>query len=323
MGVNIGRGLKSKSPHQYIGVGDKPKLSSSKLEKSVPLAKYVTFGIGGNADYFCVVRSKEDLSALIKWCRYINIPFFTIGNGSNLLIKDEGFKGLAIKLGDCFKKVSRLNETLTVGAAVSLAALLKKAKEFSLGGLEPLAGIPGTVGGAIITNAGTSSGKMEDVVTGLKIMDFRGEKVILKEQIDFSYRRSGVEPKKEVILEVGFSLFKKSRKEIEKEMKKNISERKKHQPCLPAQKVCWQAGKMKSAGCIFKNPQEGPAAKFIEEAGLKGLAKGGAEVSRLHANFIVNTGNATSGDVLKLMRIIQNKVQKKFDIFLEPEIKIV
>lgn len=310
--VNMRAELQNKPPHQNFGCGGKLGLGLSKIEENVSLAEYTTFKVGGNADYFCVVFSKEDLRTLISWCKEISIPFLTIGNGSNILISDEGFKGLVIKLAGDFQKITCSNETITVGAGVSLPALLREARNRSLGGLEPLSGIPGTVGGAIITNAGTSYGKMENVVSGLKVMDFRGERFIAKEQIGFSYRKSNIAPQKEIVVEVAFSLFEKDKNEIDKEMKSHIKERKKRQP--------WN---LKSAGCVFKNPPQGPAAKFIEEAGLKGLSKGGAEVSRLHSNFIVNTGAATSSDISELIKIIQGKVQKKFGIFLEPEIRIV
>ncbi len=287
-------------------------LGFSKIEEKVSLAGYTTFGVGGDADYFCTVQTKEDLSILLNWCEEVNIPFLTIGNGSNLLISDEGLKGLVIKLGDRFKKITRSKETITAGAGVSLRALLREARSYSLGGLEPLTGIPGTIGGAIITNAGTSCGKMEDVVSKLTVMDCQGEEIVLKEQIGFFYRKSDIDTQKKIVVEVEFFLFEKDKNKIDEDMKNNIKERKKRQP--------WN---MKSAGCVFKNPPEGSAAKFIEEANLKGLSKGGAVVSKLHANFIVNTGAATSNDILELINIIQDKVQKKFGIFLEPEIKIV
>ncbi len=308
----MGTVLRNRPAHQCIGVKGKPNLASSRVEKSVPLAQYTTFAVGGNADYFCLVRSKNDLKNLIVWCKENNISFLVIGNGSNLLVKDIGFKGLAIKLGDCFKKVSYSNKTITAGAAVSLSVLLQKAKNCSLGGLEPLAGVPGTVAGAVITNAGTSHGEMKDVVSKLVVMDLQGERIIEKKQIGFSYRKSDIDPQKEIITEVEFSLFGKDGSKIGEDMQDYLKQRKKCQP--------WN---LKSAGCVFKNPQEGPAAKFIEEAGLKGFVKGGAEVSRLHANFIINTGTATSSDILELIKIIQKKIQEKFGIFLKPEIKIV
>ncbi|MDD5455350.1 MAG: UDP-N-acetylmuramate dehydrogenase [Candidatus Ratteibacteria bacterium] len=291
---------------------NKSKLVFSKIEENIPLAEYTTFGVGGNADYFCLVRAKEDLSILINWCKDNNFPFLTIGNGSNLLINDKGFGGLVIKLGNCFKRISCSDETIIAGAGVSLPVLLKEAANHSLGGLEPLAGIPGTVGGAVITNAGTHLGKMGDVVSKLTVMDFRGERKISKRQVGFSYRESNINPREEIVLEVEFSVFKKDKSKIKEEMKNHLEKRKRCQP--------WN---LKSAGCVFKNPPQGPAAKFIEEAGLKGLSRGGAEVSRLHANFIINTGAATSGDISELIRIIQDKVQKKFGIFLETEIRIV
>ena len=181
-----------------------------------------------------------------------------------------------------------------------------------LGGLEPLIGIPGTVGGAVITNAGTHYGKMEDVVSKLVVMDCQGIKTIPRENLKFFYRGSNIDPQKEIVTEVEFSLFEKDKEKIDKDMKNYMDERKKRQPL-----------NLKSAGCIFKNPPEGPAAKFIEEANLKGFSKGGAEVSKVHANFIVNTGRATSNDILYLIHAIQDKVYKKFGIFLELEIKIV
>ncbi len=150
---------------------NKPRLNSSKIKENISLAGYTTFGVGGNADYFCVVETKEDLSALLKWCKDLNLPFLIIGSGSNLLISEEGFNGLAVKLGGDFKNINHVHKTITAGAGVSLPILLEKTKTYSLGGLEPLVGIPGTVGGAIVTNAGTHYGKIEDVVCKLTVMD--------------------------------------------------------------------------------------------------------------------------------------------------------
>ena len=302
---------------------NKPRLNSSKIEENIPLAGCTTFGVGGDADYFCVVETKEDLSSLLKWCNGSNLSFLMIGSGSNLLVSEKGFGGLAMKLGSDFKKMNYVapspklwsvgdHHMLTAGTGVSLPVLLQKAKTHSLGGLEPLVGIPGTVGGAVVTNAGTRYGKIEDVVSKLSVMDWQGVRTLAKENLKFFYRGSNIDPQKEIVLEVEFSLFEKDENGIEKDMKNYMEERKKCQP--------WN---LKSAGCIFKNPLEGSAAKFIEEAELKGLSKGGAEVSKVHANFIVNTGGATSNDILYLIRTIQDKVYKKFGILLEPEIRIV
>jgi UDP-N-acetylmuramate dehydrogenase len=290
----------------------KPRLISSKVKENVPLAGYTTFGVGGSADYFCLVETREDLSSLLKWCKDSGLPFLIIGNGSNILIGEKGFRGLAMKLGGDFKNISHINQTFRTGAGVSLPILLDKAKINSLGGLEPLAGIPGTVGGAVVTNAGTHYGKIEDVVSKLTVMDWQGVRILPRENLKFFYRGSDINPQKEIVIEVEVSLQEKDKDKIEKDMENYMEERKKHQPL-----------NLKSAGCIFKNPPEGPAAKFIEEVGLKGFSKGGAKVSKLHANYIVNTGRATSNDILYLIHTIQDKVSQKFGIFLEPEIKIV
>jgi UDP-N-acetylmuramate dehydrogenase len=291
---------------------NKLRLSLSEIRENIPLAEYTTFGIGGNADYFCVVQTKEDLNSILKWCKNCNIPFLMIGNGSNLLVTEEGFRGLVMKLEGDFKKINYTNETIKVGAGISLPILLQKAKTHSLGGLEPLVGIPGTVGGAVVMNAGTRYGRIGDVIDKLTVMDHQGLKILPKKSLKFFYRGSNIDPQKEIVIEAELSLDIKDEDEIDKDMKNYMRERKKRQP--------WN---LKSAGCIFKNPSEGPAAKFIEEANLKGLSKGGAEVSKVHANFIVNTGKATSSDILYLIHAIQDKVYKKFGILLEPEIKIV
>ncbi len=290
----------------------KLRLNSSSIKENISLAEYTTFGVGGSADYFCVVDERKDLISLFKWCRDIKIPFLIIGNGSNLLISDKGFRGLVIKLGIDFQKINHVNNIVTADAGVSLPFLLKKTKTYSLAGIEPLVGIPGTVGGAVITNAGTRYGKIGDVISKLVVMDLKGERIILKKDLKFFYRGSNIDSQKEIIVEVEFSLSEKDEELIDKDMKNYMEERKNRQP--------WN---LKSAGCVFKNPSQGSAAKFIEEAGLKGFSKGGAEVSKLHANFIVNTKDATSSDILYLIRTIQDEVHKKFDILLELEIKIV
>lgn len=290
----------------------KPKLNSSKLKENISLAEYTTFGVGGKADYFCVVESNQDLSCLLKWCKECGLPFLVIGNGSNLLVKEEGFKGLVIKLGEFSKYINCTDQKIIAGAGALLSTLWEKAGNCSLGGWEPLVGIPGTVGGAVVINAGTRYGKMEDIVCGVKIADYQGIRTLKKEEINFTYRESSLHSDKEVVVESEFCFYKKSKEKITEDVQKYTKERKIRQPL-----------NLRSAGCIFKNPPEGPAAKFIDEAGLKGCSQGGAKVSELHANFIVNTGKATSQDIFYLIKKIQDEVYKKFSVSLEPEIKIV
>jgi len=287
-------------------------ITASKIQPNLPLAPLTTFRIGGEAKYFCLVENKDDLRRILQFCSEESFPFLTLGGGSNLLISDEGFPGLVIKLGKCFQKVSREGERVKAGAGVKLANLIQRTKTYALEGLEFLSGIPGTVGGTIITNAGTQENSIGNFVDKVGVMEKGGLKVLSREKINFSYRYSSIDGKKQVLTETEFALKKSSREQIEKRVIKNLQEKKAKQPL-----------QFPSAGCIFKNPPEGPAAKFIEAANLKGLSRGNAQISTLHANFIINRGKATYKDVLHLIQTIQDEVYKKFRISLKPEIKIV
>ena len=236
----------------------KPVLKSSELKENVPLSGYTTFGVGGSADYFCVVESEKDLVELLKWSRDLGLPFLTLGGGSNLLIDDKGFRGLILKLEGCFKQIRRDNEKLTAGAGVFLRSLWKRAMEYSLGGWEQLSGIPGTVGGAIVVNAGTNYGEIGALVSRVRVIDENGIKPLSQNDLEFSYRKSGINPGKEIVLEAEFLLFGKEKELIDRDVKKYMIKRQASQPL-----------DFKSAGCIFKNPKQGPAAKFIDDAGLK------------------------------------------------------
>ncbi len=279
---------------------------------NVTLAPYTTFKIGGKAWALCEVMNLKELKDLLIYLTQEQIPYFVLGKGSNVLVSDSGFKGVAIRLRGEFEKLDSKDGILTAGAGVNISYLLRYCIKNGLSGLEFLAGIPGTVGGAVFMNAGAFGGEVLDKVEKLMIVNPFGE-VILKEkkELEFSYRRTRID-KGAVIVNVWFSMKLYNRKEIKKRISFYIKLKKQSQPinCL-------------SAGCIFKNPKEDYAGALIEKAGLKGRRIGDAEVSELHANFIINKGNSSASDVMRLIKIIKDKIKDKDGIELEPEIQFI
>lgn len=283
----------------------------SKIRVNYPLRNNSTFRIGGCAQFFCEPKDAVELQLLIKAAGKHKLPIFILGAGSNLLISDKGVRGLVIKLGSAyFKKISLEKGCIRVGSGVVLAQLIKFSQDKSLQGAEFLSGIPGTVGGALAMNAGCWGLDMGDLVKEAEVMDKNGKvKNLKRDQIKFAYRESSLA--KYIILS-GFLNFKRGKgQEIKKNIKKYLEGRRK------SQDLTWP-----NAGCIFKNPENNSAGRLIELCGLKGRYIGGAYISERHANFILNKGNASAKDVLRLMRIVGKQVNDKFKLILEPEIKI-
>jgi len=279
-----------------------------------PLAKHTSFRIGGPAEYFVEVRNRSELANLLKIAKKYNLDILVIGAGTNLLVKDKGIKGLVIKLGGEFKSAESVDsaEKVKVGGGVLLPQLIKFCIQNNLGGIEFLAGIPGTVGGALVMNAGTHLGEIGNRVKKVEIMNFSGKtRVLERREINFSYRKSNL-PDKSIILSAELSL----RKENKNFIRKRISEQ------LKRRFLCQPIG-FYGAGCIFKNPPGRHAGELIEKAGLKGLSYGGAYISEKHANFIINQGKAKAKEVIYLIRKIKDTVKKKFGIKLELEIRII
>jgi UDP-N-acetylmuramate dehydrogenase len=294
-----------------IALDDIRRSFEGRIALSEPLAKYTTFRIGGPADIYLEPLNKQDALSLIKYLRSQKVPFFLMGNGSNILVSDDGLKGAVVNLEAGFNYVRCDDDgTIVAGAGIKLAKLVDFCISIGKGGAEMLAGIPGTLGGAIIMNAGAYGGEISDYMLSVELI--RGDRLIriMKEEGGFAYRTSSLHG--DVILEARF-LFPEGIPETLKQVRREtMLKRNSSQP------VRWP-----NAGSIFKNPPGDYAARLIQECGLKGTRVGNAEISHMHANFIINLGEAKAEDVLALIDIARDAVRKKFGMELELEIKLV
>jgi UDP-N-acetylmuramate dehydrogenase len=276
-----------------------------------PLNKHTTFKIGGPAEIFFEPRDLGDLKLLVIAAKKYNIPIFLIGAGSNILVSDKGIKAVVLKLSSpYFKKISFKNSSLEVGSGLMLNRIVQIAQKRGFTGTEFLAGIPGTVGGALAMNAGAWGKSIGELLQKVRVMDYNGSvKTLTKENIKFTYRRSNLG--RFIILSADLKLYQSNKKVVRENINMYISRRRKTQDTTFA-----------NAGCIFRNPAGESAGRLIDLCGLKGRRRGKAYISTRHANFILNRGNAFSSDVLSLMDLVRKKVKGKFNITLKPEIKI-
>lgn len=287
--------------------------NSISVIENEPLSKHTSFKIGGPARYFASVDSVDKLSILIKFLNSSKISYFILGNGSNILMPDNGYNGVVVKLSGEFENLDVSENTIEIGAAATLKKLTLAAKENSFTGLEFAYGIPGSVGGAVYMNAGAYGGEIKDVLSEVSAMDKEGNvKIFSLEESELSYRSSLFQKNNMVILSAKFSLEKGDLKEITDKMNTLLEKRKSKQPL-----------EYPSAGSTFKRPEGYFAAALIEECGLKGESVGGAEVSVKHSGFIINKKGATAKDVLSLIRRVKDVVYEKKGVVLEPEIKII
>ena len=291
-------------------------LDSLNIETLKPLSKYTTLKVGGAAQWFAEPKNIKEIKFLVLWAKAKKVPCQIIGAGSNLLINDSELKGLSI----CTKKMheNTLNVKSGIIEALSgshLPSLARQAAQAGLGGLEWAVGIPGTIGGAVVMNAGAQGSCIADWLQSVKVLPIKGGEPfeIVKKDLGFSYRHSILQTEKLIVLSARFLLEKgHSPKEIENITTKNLKKRTNSQPYhLP------------SCGSVFRNPEPLKAGRLIEELGLKGHQIGGAAISTMHANFIVNTGKATAKDIYKLINFIQRKVQVSHGFLLHPEVKQV
>ena len=282
--------------------------------KDEPMSRHTTFKIGGNADTYIKVTSVSKLSAILKECKESDVDYLLIGNGSNLLASDDGYRGVVLRLDGDFRKISLVDEdTVYCGAGASLAALCKYALGCGLSGLEFAWGIPGTVGGAVFMNAGAYGGEMKDVVYSVNHLTPDGESGrIEKDGLQFGYRSSVYRKNKAIITGVTLKLKKDNPDDIRARMDDFLSRRSSKQPL-----------EYPSAGSVFKRPEGAYAGALIEQCGLKGHSHGGAQVSEKHAGFIINRQNATANDVKSLIREVQTKVYDETGYTLECELIIL
>ena len=281
-----------------------------------PMMKHTSLRIGGPADLFVVPRNLSSLKNILSVLNSKKIPFFIIGGGTNILVKDDGIEGVVISLAS-FRKIEILSENemnvrVNVETGTPLQRLVNFSKEKGYSGIEGLAGIPGSVGGAICGNAGAFGYEMKDVLISVSLMSNEGTvKNREAETVGFGYRRSGISSA-EILLSADILLRKDDKKHVSAKIEDFLKRKWESQP-LPEQ----------SAGCIFKNPPKLSAGKLIEEAGCKGMRMGGIEVSSTHANFFINKGKAKAVDFIRLMEEVTQRVKDKFQVVLEPEIRIV
>jgi UDP-N-acetylmuramate dehydrogenase len=281
-----------------------------KLTLNEPMAPYTTFRIGGVADYFIEPSDADDLLNMIKYLRSIEMPYYVMGNGSNVLISDQGIRGVVINLESGFGYLRNENGFIIAGAGAKIARFVEFCIQNRCAGVEMLAGIPATIGGTLVMNAGAYGGEISTYVKEVTVI--RGDKLktLAGEECGFIYRNSNL--KGSIILEAKFELPEGDPVEIGAKRRELMIHRNETQPV-----------EIPNAGCIFKNPKGYFAAKLIDECGLKGKSVGGAMVSSKHANFIVNFDNATAGDVIELINIVKKTVKQKTGIDLELEVKLV
>ncbi len=279
------------------------------------MSKHTTFKIGGNADIFIKANTIKDIQYILKISKKNNIPLFVMGNGSNILVNDDGIRGIVLKINldeiDILEDKDKIK--VTVGAGVKLTQLARYLLKNSIEGFEFASGIPGTIGGAIRMNAGAYGKEMKDIVTETTYLNYNGEIItISNEEHNFEYRNSRFSKENSIILKTTFLLNKGNSDEIKNKIDEYSKQRKEKQPIEFA-----------SAGSTFKRGNDFITAKLIDECGLKGYRIGRAEVSKKHAGFIINLDNATSNDVIKLINYVKEKVYEKFKKEIQLEIEII
>ncbi len=288
-------------------------IDSSKVKYNEPMSKYTTMKIGGNADVLVTPESVDDVINTISFAKENNIPVTIVGNGSKLLVLDNGIRGIVIKFGSKFSNIQITDDTIVVDAGVTLPRLAILAKDNRLSGLEFASGIPGNVGGAVYMNAGAYGSEMANVIEEVTYLDEDlNIKTITNKECNFGYRKSIFRENNYVILSTKLKLTKGNKEEIEALMKQNNESRRTKQPL-----------EYPNAGSTFKRPEGYFVGKIIDDLGLKGYQIGDAQISTKHSGFIVNKGNATAKDVVSLINYIKEKVQEAYGVLLEEEIIVL
>ena len=282
--------------------------------EDAPMSKYTSFRAGGKADLLVSVSSREELQQVLRLLCAEDIPHMILGNGSNILVRDGGYRGVMVRIGGAFDRMRIEDHTLVCGSGVSLAMAAKAAANASLCGLEFASGIPGSVGGGVFMNAGAYGGELKNILKNAVLLTGDGQAFANAnaEELEMGYRHTRLHESGEIVVEAAFELEPGDPKEILAVMADLTARRNEKQPVT-----------YPSAGSFFKRPEGYFAGKLIQDAGLKGLSVGGAQVSQLHSGFIINTGGATATDILQLMQIVQARVLDQFGVLLEPEVRII
>lgn len=275
-----------------------------------PMAGHTTFRIGGPADCFVQLENKEQLIQVQRYLRQVGMPFFILGNGSNLLVSDKGYRGIVLQIGQRMSRITVAGNIITAQAGAPMSQIARAALEHGLTGLEFASGIPGTIGGGVVMNAGAYDGELSGIVTQVNVVNGEGEYMELEnESMEFGYRTSIIRNNSFTVTDVIMKLEKGDREQIKAKMEDLAARRREKQPL-----------EYPSAGSTFKRPRGNFAGKLIMDAGLRGFQIGGAKVSEKHCGFIINTGNATAEDVRDVISEVQERVKHMFHVDLEPEI---
>jgi len=291
----------------------KDLVSEENIHMNEPMAAHTTFRVGGNAECMIETETEEQLSKVCRYLRMIEIPFAILGNGSNTLVRDDGYKGIILHLGDKFSDISVEGNRIVAQSGAMLSQVARAAYENGLTGMEFASGIPGTVGGAVVMNAGAYGGEMSKVVTEVTVVSKDGEILLLdNDTMEFGYRYSTIRNRPFIVSKVCFELEPGNREEIKAKMDELAAKRREKQPL-----------EYPSAGSTFKRPEGYFAGELIMKSGMRGYQIGGARVSDKHCGFVINTGNATASDILDVIAEVQERVKECFGVELEPEIVVL
>ena len=290
------------------------KIPAERLIADADMKQYTSFKAGGRADLLVMPGSYDDLVYITDILKAEKTPYMIMGNGSNILVKDGGYRGVIIRIDDGFSDIQVRGTSIIAGAGALMSSVARKALEAGLAGFEFASGIPGSIGGGVFMNAGAYGGEIADVIEYAKVLEKASGSIkqIPASELELSYRHSALQQSGDIVLEVKLNLKKGSYGDIAEKMKTLTARRNEKQPV-----------QYPSAGSFFKRPEGYFAGKLIQEAGLKGLSVGGAKVSSKHSGFVINTGGATASDILSLMRLVQNTVYDKFGVMMEPEVRII
>ena len=297
--------------NQEIGKKLLSILKVEQVKKDEPMKIHTTFRVGGPASYFVTPETEEEVAKVIEVCTQENVPYYIVGNGSNLLVSDQGYEGVIIQIYKQMNRVEITENEIHAQAGALLSVIANRAMEAELTGFEFAAGIPGTLGGACVMNAGAYGGEMKDVLKEVTVLTDEGEFLTIpKEELELGYRTSVIAKKGYIVIEAVLELKSGNADEIRAYMDE-----------LKEKRITKQPLEYPSAGSTFKRPEGYFAGKLIQDADLRGFQVGGAQVSEKHCGFVINKDHATAADIVELMQQVSDRVEEKFGVKLEPEVK--